>query len=192
MDSVYVIGRDAVPSFLRLAAGESLKMTLVVPEGESCKLALEIDLDGPGASLDLAGASMSSGSEQVELSVVVRHNVPGCRSEQLFKSVAGGSAKVSFNGLVYVAQDAVRTVAHQQNHSLLLSETAVAESRPQLEIYADDVECSHGATTGYLNPEELFYMRSRGIPEAEARRMQIEAFLAPVYIRAGLDNPYTL
>ena len=192
MDSVYVIGRDAVPSFLRLAAGESLKMTLVVPEGESCRLALEIDLDGPGASLDLAGASMSSGSEQVALSVVVRHNVPGCRSEQLFKSVAGGSAKVSFNGLVYVAQDAVRTVAHQQNHSLLLSETAVAESRPQLEIYADDVECSHGATTGYLNPEELFYMRSRGIPEAEARRMQIEAFLAPVYIRAGLDNPYTL
>ena len=192
MDSVYVIGRDAVPSFLRLAAGESLKMTLVVPEGESCRLALEIDLDGPGASLDLAGASMSSGSEQVELSVVVRHNVPGCRSEQLFKSVAGGSAKVSFNGLVYVAQDAVRTVAHQQNHSLLLSETAVAESRPQLEIYADDVECSHGATTGYLNPEELFYMRSRGIPEAEARRMQVEAFLAPVLMRAGIDNTDTL
>ncbi|MBO4455078.1 MAG: SufD family Fe-S cluster assembly protein [Bacteroidales bacterium] len=192
MDSVYVIGRDAVPSFLRLAAGESLKMTLVVPEGESCKLALEIDLDGPGASLDLAGASMSSGSEQVELSVVVRHNVPGCRSEQLFKSVAGGSAKVSFNGLVYVAQDAVRTVAHQQNHSLLLSETAVAESRPQLEIYADDVECSHGATTGYLNPEELFYMRSRGIPESEARRMQIEAFLAPVLLRAGIEESDTL
>ncbi len=192
MDSVFVIGRDAVPSFLRLAAGESLKMTLVVPEGESCRLSLEIDLDGPGASLDLAGASLSSGSEQVELNVVVRHNVPGCRSEQLFKSVVGGSAKVSFNGLVYVAQDAVRTVAHQQNHSLLLSETAVAESRPQLEIYADDVECSHGATTGYLNPEELFYMRSRGIPEEEARRMQVEAFLAPVLLRAGIEESDTL
>ena len=184
MDSVYVIGRDAVPSLIRLDAGESLKMTLVVPEGESCKLALEVDLDGPGASLDLAGATMSAGSEQVSIQVVVRHNVPGCRSEQLFKSVVGGSAKVSFDGLVYVAQDAVRTVAHQQNHSLLLSENAVAESRPQLEIYADDVECSHGATTGYLNPEELFYMRSRGIPEAEARAMQIEAFLAPIFNRA--------
>ncbi|MBR5905625.1 MAG: SufD family Fe-S cluster assembly protein [Bacteroidales bacterium] len=192
MDSVYVIGRDAVPSFLRLAEGESLRMTLVVPEGESCRLSLEVDLDGPGASLDLAGASLSSGGEQVEISVVVRHNVPGCRSEQLFKSVVGGSAKVSFNGLVYVAQDAVRTVAHQQNHSLLLSETAVAESRPQLEIYADDVECSHGATTGYLNPEELFYMRSRGIPEDEARRMQVEAFLAPVLLRAGIDEADTL
>ena len=192
MDSVYVIGRDAVPSLIRLDAGESLKMTLVVPEGESCKLALEVDLDGPGASLDLAGATMSAGSEQVSIQVVVRHNVPGCRSEQLFKSVVGGSAKVSFDGLVYVAQDAVRTVAHQQNHSLLLSETAVAESRPQLEIYADDVECSHGATTGYLNPEELFYMRSRGIPEAEARKMQVEAFLAPIMQRAGFDNQDTL
>lgn len=188
MDSVYVIGRDAVPSLLRLGAGEALRMTLVVPEGESCKLSLEVDLDGPGASLDLAGASLSSGSEQVDINVVVRHNVPGCRSEQLFKSVAGGSSRVAFDGLVYVARDAVRTVAHQQNHSLLLSESAVAESRPQLEIYADDVECSHGATTGYLNPEELFYMRSRGIPEEVARQMQIEAFLAPVMQRAGFEN----
>lgn len=192
MDSVYVIGRDAVPSLLRLGAGEALRMTLVVPEGESCKLSLEVDLDGPGASLDLAGASLSSGSEQVDINVVVRHNVPGCRSEQLFKSVAGGSSRVAFDGLVYVARDAVRTVAHQQNHSLLLSESAVAESRPQLEIYADDVECSHGATTGYLNPEELFYMRSRGIPEEVARQMQIEAFLAPVMQRAGFENQDTL
>ena len=184
MDRVYVAGRDAVPSLLRLGEGESLRMTLIVPEGVSCRVVLEVDLDGPGASLDLAGASLSSGSEQVDISVTVRHNVPGCRSEQLFKSVAGGSSKVSFDGLVYVAQDAVRTVAHQQNHSLLLSESASAESRPQLEIYADDVECSHGATTGYLNPEELFYMRSRGIPEDVARAMQVEAFLAPILSRA--------
>ena len=175
-----------MPSLLRLGAGDALRLTLVVPEGQSCTLAMEIDLDGPGASLDLAGASSSSGSEDVDVLVNVRHNVPGCRSEQVFKSVVGGSARVSFNGLVYVAQDAVRTVAHQQNHSLLLNEGAVAESRPQLEIYADDVECSHGATTGYLNPEELFYMRSRGIPEEVARSMQVEAFLAPILSRAGL------
>ena len=183
MDKVYLIGRDAVPSLLRLGAGESLRMTLVVPEGVSSRLVLEVDLDGPGASLDLAGASMSTGSEEVSIKVIVRHNVPGCRSEQLFKSVAGGSARVAFDGLVYVAHDAVRTVAHQQNHSLLLSEGAAVESRPQLEIYADDVECSHGATTGYLNPEELFYMRSRGIPEPVARQMQVDAFLAPVLAR---------
>lgn len=183
MDSVYVVGRDAVPSLVRLGEGESLKMTLIVPEGVSATLALEVDLDGSGASLDLAGASMSRGDEQVQINVVVRHNVPGCRSEQLFKSVAGGSARVSFDGLVYVARDSVHTVAHQQNHSLLLSEGASVESRPQLEIYADDVECSHGATTGYLNPEELFYMRSRGIPFEVARQMQVDAFLAPVLAR---------
>ena len=191
MDSVYVIGRDAVPSLLRLEAGEALRMTLVVPEGVSCRLALEIDLDGPGASLDLAGASLSRSDENVDIQVIVRHNAPGCSSEQLFKSVADGHSRAAFNGLVYVAPGAIRTVAHQQNHSLLLSAEALVESRPQLEIYADDVECSHGATTGYLNPEELIYMRSRGIPEPEARRMQIEAFLAPILSRAGISGPDT-
>ncbi|MBR4826679.1 MAG: SufD family Fe-S cluster assembly protein [Bacteroidales bacterium] len=184
MDRVYTIGRDAVPSLLRLGEGEKVRMTLLVPEGVSCKLALEIDLDGPGAEIDIAGAWRCTGSEQVDVNVLVRHNVPGCTSRQLFKGVVGGSAKASFDGLVYVAPGAVRTIAHQENHALLLSETAVAESRPQLEIYADDVECSHGATTGYLNPDELFYMRSRGIPEQEARAMQVEAFLAPIYQRA--------
>ena len=182
---VYVLGRDPVPSLLRLPAGERLSMTLIVPEGVSCRLAMEIDLDGPGAELDLAGAWRCSSDEQVDLQVLVRHNVPGCTSNQLFKGVVGGSARASFDGLVYVASGAAKTVAHQQCHSLLLSEAASADCRPQLEIYADDVECSHGATTGYLNPEELFYMRSRGIPEEEARQMQVEAFLAPILNRAG-------
>ena len=84
---------------------------------------------------------------------------------------------------MYVAHGAAKSDAHQQCHSLLLSPEAFAEARPQLEIYADDVQCSHGATTGYLNPEELYYLRSRGIPEAEARRLQMVAFLAPVLRR---------
>lgn len=179
----YIIGRDAVPQYLSLGQGEELQMTLLVPEGQSCKLMLEVDLDGPGASLDLAGACKCSGSEQVEIRVLVRHNAPHCTSTQLFKNVVAGSASVSFDGLVYVAQGCDGTDAHQECHSLLMSETATVEARPQLEIYADDVKCSHGATTGYLNPEELFYMRSRGIPEDEARQMQTEAFLAPIIAR---------
>lgn len=180
---VIVVGHDPMPAVLHLGAGESLHLTLIVPEGTSCEKALEIHLDGPGASLDLAGAWRCTSSERVRLQVIVRHNAPGCHSEQLFKGVVSGSAKAEFDGLVYVAPGAMKTVAHQQAHSLLLSEGAFCEARPQLEIYADDVECSHGATTGYLNPEELFYMRSRGIPEAEARAMQVEAFLAPVLNR---------
>jgi len=183
MDKVFTIGRDPVPTFLRLGENEKARLTLIVPEGTSCKLSMEIDLDGAGADLDLAGAWRCTGEEQVQINVLVRHNVPGCTSNQLFKGVVGGKAKASFDGLVYVAEGAIHTVAHQQSHSLLVSKDASCEARPQLEIYADDVECTHGATNGYLNPDELFYMRCRGIPEEEARAMQVEAFLAPVYKR---------
>ena len=183
MDKVYTLGRDAAPSYLRLGEGEQTRLTLIVPEGTSVKYSLEVDLDGPGAALDLAGAWKCTSDEQVSINVLVRHNSPGCTSTQLFKGVVDGKARASFDGLVYVAHGAARTVAHQESHSLLMSDEAVCEARPQLEIYADEVECSHGATTGYLNPEELFYMRCRGIPEDEARTMQVEAFLAPILNR---------
>ena len=184
MDSeIYVIGRDSAPQYLRLEAGEELAMTLVVPPGTDVQYSLEVDLCGPGAGLDLAGLYLCPGSERVELRVLVRHTSGGCTSRQLFKGIVGGTARAAFDGLIYVAQDAQKTQAYQENHTLLLSGTAFAESRPQLEIYADDVQCSHGATTGYLNPDELFYLRSRGIPEAEARRLQMAAFLAPVLSR---------
>jgi Fe-S cluster assembly protein SufD len=116
----------------------------------------------------------------VKFDFTVRHLVGGSHSRQVFRGIVGGSARAEFDGLVYVAKDAQKTEAYQENHSILLSEGAVAESHPQLEIYADDVKCSHGATTGYLNPDELFYLRSRGIPEVEARKMQMISFVSPV------------
>ena len=188
-NKVYVIGRDSVPQYLRLEAGEELSMTLVVPPATDTRLVLEVDLTGPGASLDLAGLYLCPAAEKVDIRVLVRHDVPHCVSRQLFKGIVGGTARASFDGLIYVAQDAQKTEAYQENHTLLLSDTARVESRPQLEIYADDVKCSHGATTGYLNPDELFYLRSRGIPEAEARQFQMVAFLAPVLRR--LPEPLT-
>jgi len=182
-NKVYVIGRDSVPQYLRLEAGEELSMTLVVPPSTDTRLVLEVDLVGPGASLDLAGLYLCPDAEKVDIRVLIRHAVPQCVSRQLFKGIVGGTARASFDGLIYVAPDAQKTEAYQENHTLLLSDTARVESRPQLEIYADDVKCSHGATTGYLNPDELFYLRSRGIPEAEARQLQMIAFLAPVLRR---------
>ncbi len=188
MDSgVYVYGRDGVPSHFRLEAGESLSLTLVVPPGADLRHGLEIDLEGPGASLDLAGLFLCPGDERVDLRVLVRHGVGGCVSRQLVKGIAGGTASVSFDGLILVAPDARKTQASQEIHSLLLTDGARVESRPQLEIYADDIQCSHGATVGHLNPEELFYLRSRGIPEAEARHLQMQAFLAPVVCRLPAD-----
>jgi len=179
-DGIFVIGRDALPSLVRLEAGETLRWTLVALPGTSATISVEVDLDGPGASADIAGLYLCPESEDIRIDILVKHNSGECQSRQLFKGIVGGESRASFDGLIYVRRDAQKTKAYQENHSILLSETARAESRPQLEIYADDVECSHGSTTGFLNEVELFYMRSRGIPEAEARRLQMISFIAPV------------
>ena len=178
---VFVIGRDTVPGAVSLKAGESLRWTFVVTS--ACKLDLTVDIQGEGCDVDIAALYVCGGSDRADFKVEVRHNSGGSVSRQLFKGIVSGSAKVSFDGLIYVAPDAQRTKAYQENHTILLSEGARVETRPQLEIYADDVECSHGATTGYLSAEELFYMRSRGISEKDARRLQIISFLSPILER---------
>lgn len=182
------MGKDSLPRHISVTVGESLRLNLVALG--SASLELEVSLDGEGAELDVAGLYLCSGRDNVDIRLNVRHNVPGCVSRQLFKGLVGGESRASFDGLVYVAHGAVRTKAAQENHSILLSGTAVAESRPQLEIYADDVECSHGATTGFLDVDEQFYMRSRGIPEDEAKRLQMLSFISPVLSRldAGLQE----
>ena len=87
---------------------------------------------------------------------------------------------MGFDGIIVVAPDAQQTEAFQENHNIVLTDEAAVQTKPQLEIYADDVKCSHGATVGRLNEDELFYMRSRGVPEAEARALQMLSFLSPV------------
>ncbi len=180
---IYIIGKDEIPAEVSLKENEKLDWTLVCLPGTSADVQIGISLDGPGAEVELAGLYLCKSDEKVTLDVNVRHNSGGCTSRQLFKGIVGGSANASFDGLIYVAHGAQKTKAYQENHSILLSATAKAESRPQLEIYADDVECSHGATTGFLGEDELFYMRSRGIPEKDARKLQIISFLAPVLER---------
>lgn len=188
MDKVFILGRDTLPEAVRLGAGESLHWTiLVLPEaaGGSHEIRADVLIEfcGEGASADIAGLYLCPDSERVQLNVNLRHLSGGCTSTQLFKGIAGGSARAEFDGLIYVAEGAAGTKAHQASNSILLSEKAVVEARPQLEIYNDDVECSHGTTSGFLNPEELFYMRSRGIPEAEARQLQMISFVSAVLKR---------
>ena len=180
---IYIVGRDQIPSKISLGAGEELDIIFVVLPGTDCSFPLDVDLDAPGASALIRGLYVATGSQKVDLSFNVRHNSGGCSSRQLVKGIASGNARASFYGLIYVAPDAQKTKAYQENHNVLASEKARIDTKPQLEIYADDVECSHGATIGRLNQDEQFYMRSRGIPEAEARRLQMISFLAPV---AGL------
>lgn len=180
MDRIYRVGIEEVPKRLTLNEQEHLRLTFIVMPGVSAEIPFEINIGKAGVNLEIYGLYLSPHSEQVKFDFTVRHLVGGSHSSQVFRGIVGGSARAEFDGLVYVAKDAQKTEAFQENHSILLSDGAVAESHPQLEIYADDVKCSHGATTGYLNPDELFYLRSRGIPEAEARKMQMISFVSPV------------
>ena len=104
------------------------------------------------------------------------------------KGIAGGNAVGEFRGLVYVAPDAQRTDARQQSRNILLSETARIDAKPQLEIYADDVKCSHGATVGQMDADAILYMRQRGLSLAQARRLQIEGFAGDVVRRCGIGE----
>ena len=188
MDRIYVIGRDEIPQKIVLGAGESLKATFVALPGADADLALTVELTGEGAELDAAGLFVCRADEHVSIRTNVRHLAGGCKSNQLFRGVADGQSNVLFNGLIYVQQDAQKTEAYQSCNTLLLNEGARVQTDPQLEIYADDVVCSHGAAIGYLSADELFYMRSRGIPEEEARRLQILSFLSPVLSRLPEDK----
>ena len=163
-----------------VAAGEQLNLDFVVLPGESRDIDLRIDLIGPGAEVHLRGLYLCNADERVNFRILVHHRAPDCHSTQLFNGLAGGSAQVGFNGVIVVAPDAQHTEAYQENHNILLSDAARVETLPQLEIYADDVKCSHGATVGRLDEAALFYMRSRGIPEHEARALQALSFLSGV------------
>lgn len=177
---VYILGETVLPPVVRLEAGEKRSAAFVVPRGVSGSFEVVYELAGEGAELDLTGVYACCGEQKVDFRITVRHLCAGCISHQLFKGLAEDEARVKFEGLVYVAAGAEKTEALQENHSLLLSENAFVQSSPQLEIYADDVVCSHGATVGSLDENEQFYMRSRGISLEEARRLQILSFLSPV------------
>ncbi len=171
----------------QVRSGEKLNLEYVVLPGESRDIDLRIDLIGPGAEAHIKALYLCKGDEKVNFRILMHHRAPGCHSTQQVKGIAGGSAQVHFDGTIVVAPDAQQTEAFQENHNIVLTDEARVETKPQLEIYADDVKCSHGATVGRLNPDELFYMRSRGIPEIEARTLQMLSFLSPV-IPAGREE----
>ena len=163
-----------------VGAGEKLELTFVVLPGESRDIDVAIDLVGEGAEVSLKGLYLCGGDERVNFRILMHHRAPGCVSRQLFNGIAGGSSRVTFEGRIIVAPDAQKTEAYQENHNIVLSDQAHAETMPQLEIYADDVKCSHGATVGRLDEEALFYMRTRGVPERDAKVLQMLSFLSPV------------
>ena len=134
------------------------------------------ELKGEGANSDINGLTLSNDSQHLANHIITDHQVPHCSSSQNFKTVLQDYSSGVFNGRTIVRKDAQKTDSSQSNKNLLLSKSALMNSNPQLEIYADDVKCSHGCTIGQLDDDALFYMRSRGIREKEAKAVLTYAF----------------
>jgi Fe-S cluster assembly protein SufD len=134
-------------------------------------------LTGPRAACHMNGAQMAADGQHVDTTTSLDHAAPDCASRQTYKTVLTGRSRGVFQGKILVRREAQKTDGYQMNQALLLSEEAEIDSKPQLEIYADDVKCSHGATVGALDADSLFYLRTRGIPESQAKAMLVEAFL---------------
>jgi len=149
---------------------------------------LALRLCEPSSQGFLFGVSLLADHEYTDNHTVVDHMVPHCHSEELYKGIYDGSSTGVFNGKIYVRPQAQKTTAYQSNHTLLLSSKAQVQAKPQLEIWADDVKCSHGATMGQVDEEAIFYFRSRGIDEDTAKALLTYAFITEVVEKISLDG----
>lgn len=147
---------------------------------------INVALDGEGAECSLDGLYMGDGRQHIDHHTCIDHNRPRGTSREFYKGVLSGAARAVFNGKVIVHPDAQHSDALQTNHNLLLSEQAEVDTKPQLEIWADDVKCSHGATVGQLDDNQVFYLRSRGVDDAAARALLTYAFAAEMTGRVAL------
>ncbi len=149
---------------------------------------LQIDLTQPGASVNLTGFYLTSEDQQVEIETMQNHLSQNTTSDLMMKGVLLDESKTLFKGMIYVAPEAMKTDGYQVNRNLILGSKAHADSLPGLEILADDVRCSHGATIGKIDPEQLFYLQSRGMDNREARQLIVQGFLDPILQRIPLDS----
>ena len=148
---------------------------------------VNVALAGEGASLTLDGLFVLRGAQHVDNHTVIDHVRPHCESIELYKGILDDRSRGIFDGRIIVREGAQKTNSRQTNHNLLLSETAIIDSKPTLEILNDDVKCNHGSTIGQLNDEALFYLRARGIEESDARSMLIYAFASQIVERMRIE-----
>jgi Fe-S cluster assembly protein SufD len=168
---------------MKLAAGSSYVGHAVSLGGALARTDIGVVLEGEDAEASLDGLYLVDGEQQADTHITVRHASPDCISHQLYKGILAGRAKAVFNGRIIVDQDAQKTDARQSNRNLLLSNNAVVNSNPQLEIFADDVRCTHGSTVGQIDEEAVFYLRSRGIGRDSAVQLLTLAFAGEILER---------
>lgn len=164
------------------------RCTFTVAELGGGNASYRAELKGAEAEWCFNGVFVGTDSDRCSIALDTRHETAECRSASMVKGVVSGRAAGDFRGLVYVAPDAQRTDARQQSRNIELSSDAHIVVQPQLEIYADDVKCSHGATVGHRDEEALFYMRQRGLSEREAERLQIEGFVKDITMHCFGDS----
>lgn len=164
--------------FVEIGEGGTYDAFVLTLGSRLARTEINARLLGPTASVHLNGAQLLGGDQHGDITTVVAHDAPNCASRQTIKNVLSDRARGVFQGRIEVARVAQKTDGYQMNQALLLSPNAEIDCKPQLEIYADDVKCSHGATVGELDADQLFYLRTRGIPEAQARSILVRAFLA--------------
>ncbi len=162
--------------FIHQESDSRVKSNTITLHGGTIRNNTHVLLNDRGAESQVYGLFLADRSQHIDNYVNIDHASPDCTSTQLFKGILDEQATGAFNGRILVRPDAQKTVAYQTNNNILMSDEARMNSKPQLEIYADDVRCSHGATTGQLDENALFYMQSRGIPRQEARLLMLYAF----------------
>ena len=177
------LGLDSTLQFNNINISQSEQSnfsgTVIQTGGEINRTSLEVNLNEPQAKCNFYAMEFANKKQNIDMNIVVNHNHSLCESKITSRGVSAGRATTSFTGRIIVKEASSRTIAHLENKNLILSNEAEANTRPQLEIYNDDVKCSHGATVGHIDVEALFYLRCRGISEKEAKRLLVEAFIWP-------------
>ncbi len=180
----HLIAESGIHDFaITLGAGARMDFHVLNAGAGYGRIAIDVTLHD-GAHFEFGAVQVGGGEANLEIVTTVRHIEPNATSNQVVRSVLGGSATGSYLGKVAVARDAQKTDSVQAVKAMLLSCTATTNSKPELEIYADDVKCAHGATVGELDKNALFYLAARGLPPAEAQTLLLQAFVSEVFAGA--------
>ncbi len=171
---------------IKQSADSVLQSTLL--QLTASEIDCRIDLDGEGAETEFNILQLPTAKERTACDLRISHMVAHCTSRSKSKCVAGGASVGEFHGLVYVAQDAQQTLSEQNSCNVALSSEARIIAEPQLEIYADDVKCTHGATVGQMDRDAILYMRQRGLSEDQARKVQLDGFVADVTMACAIEE----
>lgn len=169
------------------ATGSRVTSNSIAFGGAIVRNNVNVRLGGEQCECTLNGLSVATGTQLIDNHTAIDHAMPNCASHELYKAIHDGRSRGVFNGKIFVRQDAQKTDAKQTNKTLLLSDDATIDTKPQLEIFADDVKCTHGATVGQLDEDQVFYLRSRGIAEEDARDILTFAFASDVAGRVHVD-----